>query len=137
MMPEPAPEPVATSAAMQVQAAEPVAEPMPPVSDVSAAPLFAPLAEEAPKAAAAPAPAVEPRKSLFTRVTQGLMQREAAQPQRQAPTLGAGEAQPGRAAPTRQPPAASVEPAARPAPRQMPADDLGLDIPAFLRRQAN
>ncbi len=137
MMPEPAPEPVATSAAMQVQAAEPVAEPMPPVSDVSAAPLFAPLAEEAPKPAAAPAPAAEPRKSLFTRVTQGLMQREAAQPQRQAPTLGAGEAQPGRTASNRQPPAASVEPAARPAPRQMPADDLGLDIPAFLRRQAN
>jgi cell division protein FtsZ len=121
-------------------AAEPVAEVMPPVSEVSAAPLFAPLAEEparqapAPSQASAPspAPAAEPRKSLFTRVTQGLMQREPAQPPRQAPTLGAGEAPAPRPAP-----AASVEPAARPAPRQMPADDLGLDIPAFLRRQAN
>jgi cell division protein FtsZ len=125
VMPEPAPEPPAVS--------EPVVEVAQPVSEVSAAPLFAPLAEQAPRPAPAPAraPAPEPRKSLFTRVTQGLMQREAPPAPRQAPSLGTAEPAP------RPAPAASVEPAVRPAPRQMPADDLGLDIPAFLRRQAN
>jgi cell division protein FtsZ len=59
------------------------------------------------------------------------MQREAPPAPRQAPSLGTAEPAP------RPAPAASVEPAVRPAPRQMPADDLGLDIPAFLRRQAN
>jgi cell division protein FtsZ len=126
-----APQVMAEPAAEPLPVAEPVAEVAPPAP--TAAPLFAPLAEEAPRPAPAPAqaPAPEPRKSLFTRVTQGLMQREAPPAPRQAPSLGTGEAAARPAAP------ASVEPAARPAPRQMPADDLGLDIPAFLRRQAN
>jgi cell division protein FtsZ len=99
------------------------------------------LAQPAAPLAEAPreAPIQDRRPSLFKRVTSQLMQRDLAPPapQRQAPTLGAAQS----AAPPRPP--SAVAPGAmgaelqRPAPRPMPADDLGLEIPAFLRRQAN
>jgi cell division protein FtsZ len=122
-------EPVATAPAHM-----PVPEPAP-----QAEPLLAPIAAPAVEAPG-PAPASDRRPSLFRRVTNQLMHRDLdppAQP-RQAPTLGTAEA----AAPPRAPsPAAPVamgaEPPLRPTPRQMPAEDLGLEIPAFLRRQAN
>jgi cell division protein FtsZ len=129
----------ATALAAQIEplaAPEPqvVAEPEPPVAAVAepeqAPPLFAPRAAEA-----APAPAATAgRPSIFRRVTQQLMQREldAPPPSRQAPTLGAEPAMP-----QPQPAQAMPEPTSRQMPRTAAADELGLEIPAFLRRQAN
>jgi len=98
--------------------------------------ILAPVAlVEAEQAAEAPAPVVAPRRAqqasagfgqLFRKVTggaSGLMKRNL------------GEA----AAPAAPPPAPRVEtiPEAPRAPRQTQQEDIGLDIPAFLRRQAN
>jgi cell division protein FtsZ len=118
-----------------------------PADPAPAPPAEPPLPAAPSFAARAPEPQPEPqaqvsqggerRPSLFRRVTNQLMQRDL-EPPRQAPTLGAA------AAPLRQPPAppaaptVRAEPPTRPgAPRTPPIDELGLDIPAFLRRQAN
>jgi cell division protein FtsZ len=135
----------ATALAAQIEPVVAPAEPAPaPAAEpaAQAAPLFAPLAAEPQPEPPGPAPtAADRRPSLFRRVTNQLMQRDLdppAQP-RQAPTLGAGEppVAPRPAAASMAPPAMSAEPAPRPAARAMPAEDLGLEIPAFLRRQAN
>jgi cell division protein FtsZ len=136
----------ATALAAQVEPArEPVTEPEPPVvavveAEPQPAPLFAPRAAEA-----APAPAAA-RPSIFRRVTQQLMQREldapAQAPARQAPTLGTEPTMPQPHAAQGLPAQglaaqAMPEPTSRQMPRTAAADELGLEIPAFLRRQAN
>jgi len=145
----------ANALAAQIEPAVAPAEPAPtPIADpaAQAAPLFAPLTAEPQPEAPTPAhTASDRRPSLFRRVTNQIMQRDLETPPqpRQAPTLGAADTAP------RQPPAPytapsphvasaphgatamSAEPPPRPAQRTLPAEDLGLDIPAFLRRQAN
>jgi cell division protein FtsZ len=133
----------ATALAPQMEPVVAPAEPAPaPMADpaAQAAPLFAPLAADLQPEAPSAAPAASDRRpSLFRRVTNQLMQRDLdppAQP-RQAPTLGAADTAPRQPQAPAAAPAVNAEPPPRPAPRTLPAEDLGLDIPAFLRRQAN
>jgi cell division protein FtsZ len=142
--PSPAPGSMAEAVAAQQAEAPPRAETL----DAEATPLFAPIAAaEPPPAQAAAPPAAERRPSIFRRVTQQLMQRDLEAPAapRHTPTLSAAAPQPVAPQPVAPqpgafhaaPPAPTVEPASRPASRATPADEFGLDIPAFLRRQAN
>jgi cell division protein FtsZ len=102
-----------------------------PAAQEPARTLFSPLEAEtrAPVAAPAPpAPASSGGRNLFQRVTR---------------LIGGGEAEPAppraqAAAPRAEPILTPVsEPVSRPSSRHAPADEAGLDIPAFLRRQAN
>ncbi len=133
MQPEPAP--IAAAAA---PIAEPVAvaEPAPPQpapAPQSAEPartLFSPLETE-PRAPAPPparpAPAGTVGRGLFQRMTRLMSGGEPEAAPRPAPAVQ-------RAEPILSP---VSEPVPRATPRHAPADEAGLDIPAFLRRQAN
>src|SRR5581483_9356355 len=127
-----------------VEAGLPPAQPAPPATrpDPFAEAAYTNAGRPQPSRAAAPAaPAPKPEKaekprmpSLFERVTGAAARRvkpAAAEPRPAEPTLGAPAAAP--ASP--QPSLGQVDPSERLAASQ-PGDDL-LDIPAFLRRQAN
>jgi cell division protein FtsZ len=96
-----------------------------PVPAASRAGLFA----EAPVSAAAPMPsgAEQSRPSLFSTVTGAFRRRQP------APTAQ-GEPAPVRAEPAMQPPRVEQP---RASVRQTAGDEVGLDIPAFLRRQSS
>ncbi|WP_291298240.1 cell division protein FtsZ [Elioraea sp.] len=132
---EPMGEAVAQAMTQPAAAPEPVVAAEP--DHTQAASLFAPRTAET---AAAPGTApAERRPSIFRRVTQQLMQRELDAPShaRQAPTLQAPAMGAEPVTPQPQPAPAMPEPTARQMPRTAAADELGLEIPAFLRRQAN
>ncbi|WP_333672731.1 cell division protein FtsZ [Elioraea tepidiphila] len=133
---QPQPAPIAAAAAPLVEpvaAAEPAPQPTPaPPPAEPARTLFTPLeADPRPQPQAAPAPAPAPAgtvgRGLFQRMTR---------------LMGGGETEP---APRTAPPAQRAEPilspVSEPVPRATPrhasTDEAGLDIPAFLRRQAN
>jgi cell division protein FtsZ len=132
MQPEPAP--IAASAPPVVEpfaAAEPAPQPAPaaPAAEPTRT-LFSPLETE-PRSPAPPAPSPAPAgtvgRGLFQRMTR---------------LMGGGESEPApRTAPSAQraePILSPVsEPVPRATPRRAPTDEAGLDIPAFLRRQAN
>jgi cell division protein FtsZ len=131
MQPQPAPiAAAATPLAEPVAAAEPAPQPAPaPHPAAPARTLFTPLeAEPRPQAPAAQAtaPAGTGGRSLFHRMTR---------------LMGGGEPEPAprtAAAPRAEPILSPVsEPGPRATPRHSVTDEAGLDIPAFLRRQAN
>jgi cell division protein FtsZ len=130
---QPQPAPIAAAAAPlaePVAAAEPAPQPAPaPHPAAPARTLFTPLeAEPRPQAPAAQAtaPVATGGRSLFQRMTR---------------LMGGGEPEPAPrtgAAPRAEPILSPVsEPVPRATPRHAVTDEAGLDIPAFLRRQAN
>lgn len=132
MQPEPAP--IAASAPPVVEplaTAEPAPQPAPaPQAAEPTRTLFSPLETE-PRTPAPPAPSPAPAgtvgRGLFQRMTR-LM--GGGEPEAAPRAASAGQ----RAEPILSP---VSEPVPRAQPRHAPADEAGLDIPAFLRRQAN
>jgi cell division protein FtsZ len=130
MQPEPAPIAATAPRAVEpVAAAEPPPQPAPAPAAEPARTLFTPLEAE-PRAPVAPTPPPAPTgtvgRGLFQRMTR-LMAGGEPEP---APRAPAGQ----RAEPILSP---VSEPVPRATPRRAHADEAGLDIPAFLRRQAN
>ena len=115
--PAPAPVEMARPRPQPVQMAAPVATAAPPRTAAPARGLFA---EQPATAPSAPAPA--PRNSLFGIVTGAIRGRAAPQPMAEAP-----RSEP--AFPSHAEPAPTVRPAQ--------TEEMGLDIPAFLRRQSS
>lgn len=118
------------------QSPAPEAHGAPPAAD-AARTLFTPIEAES-RAPAAPAPPPAPPPAQTGIGGRGLFQRVTR-------LIGGGDSEASALAPRAAPPAPRsepiltplAEPVARPASRHTPADEAGLDIPAFLRRQAN
>jgi cell division protein FtsZ len=134
MQPAPAAPPPATEPVATAEPAAPAPPPAPPAPE-PARTLFTPIESETRVPAPAaptpqPAPGGSAGRGLFQRVTR---------------LIGGGEAESAAPAPRAQPAARAepiLTPLAEPVPRATarhspPADEAGLDIPAFLRRQAN